>query len=364
MMKGLLSIILIIISSTLSFATKSNFSYDKTRIIDNTYPISPSTYTEIENKYGDIEVELWDKDSIRFEIEIIVHSDKEEELNEMLNMIRIDIKASSAFIMAQTNWSEDVGLFKKGFLKIDQEVSKNARYKVNYKITLPINSELSVTNKFGDIYFSKYTGKLDIELSYGNLRAHELSNVRNMKMKYGKVKIKKLPQGRISLGSVKSFDIEESNELDIESSSSEINIGEIKILSIKSSHDDINIEKISELKGTSSMSDLIVFSLKERVHLISKYGSIKIKDVDLECERLYLEGVKTDFQIDYTAFFNSSVDITLIKESSFTYHSSFILDTSEDEGSEIKRIKGSIHEHSDTKLVMKCENGYIQFDEK
>lgn len=364
-MKGLLnSIILIFITSTLSFASNSNMDYDKTKRMEHSYPLSSASLIEIENKYGDVEVEVWDKDSIRFEIEIIVHSDKEEELDGMLNMIKVDIKANSAFILATTNWSEEVGLFKKGFLKIDQEVSKNARYKVNYKITLPITSDLSINNKFGDVYLSSYHGNLDIELAYGDLRAHELSNVRDLNVKFGKVRIKKMPQGRVTLGSVKSFNIDEARELEIESSSSEINIGEIEILTIKSSHDEIDIEKVKELKGTSSMSDITVQELSSKTHLLTRYGSVRFKDIDIDAERLYLEGVKTDFQFDYSVFFKCNVDITLKEESSFTYHSSFKLESSVDEGDEVKRIKGFIHEDSDTKLVMKCENGYIQFDEK
>jgi len=355
-------LLLVLVLQTPFLIASDTFSSDKTKRIVKTFELNENTYVEIDNKYGDIEVEIWDKDSIKFEIEIIAHSDDEEELDEMLDVIEIDLKASSSFIVVQTNWSNDIGIFKKGFLKINQEVSNNVRYKVNYHIKLPAGIDLDITNSFGNIFLSDYIGKLEVDLAYGDLRAHNISNLKQLKVKSGKVKVKELSKGRVILNSVKPFDIEKASELTIESSSSDIRIEEIEKLSIKSNHDDISIDNVKELSGNLSMSDLIIEELGEKINTISKYGTITIKNISSLKDNTYLEGTKTDFKLKFNPRIAMNLDISITEKENLTNDSFIVIKSTEKESSELWRIKGYVYQKGETELKIKCINGYVQLN--
>lgn len=335
---------------------------EKTKRIVKTYALSAATYVEIENKYGDIDVEVWDKDSIKFDILITVHSDKEDELADMLKQVQINLKATSAFVLATTDWSEEVGLFKKEILKINQKVKSNSRFTINYKIKIPERIDLSLTNKFGNIFMSNYSGKLSIDISYGDFRAHRLSNVKQFNAKYGKVKIKELNYGRIELQSVKPFDVDKCIELDMESSSSEIEIDQIKNLTINSSHDDVLIEKIESITSTSSMSDFTIANLQTKILATSKYGSFKLMNVSGGCEKITIEATKTDIEIKIPAEFAATTELLYNDNSYFTNNAGYIEVSSEVDANGYYHATGMINRDGKTEVYIKNINGYIQFD--
>jgi len=355
-------LLLALVLQTPYLIASNAFSSDKTKKIVKTFILNENTYVEVDNKYGDVEVEIWDKDSVRFEIEITAYSDDEEDLNEMLDVIEIDIMASTSFIIVQTNWSNDVGIFRQGFLKINQEVSKNVRYKINYKIKIPAGIDLDITNSFGNIFMSDYVGKLEVDLAYGDFRAHSISNLKQMKVKSGKVKVKELKQGRVKLNSVKPFDIENADNLIIESSSSDIRIEEINKLSIKSNHDDISIDIVHDLYCNLSMSDLIIKELDEKLNSISKYGSITIKNISNLDRNTFLDGYKTDFQLKFSHGFSMNLDVSITEKENLTSDSFIVIKSTEKETSELWRIKGYVYQKGETELKIKCINGYVQLN--
>jgi len=335
---------------------------EKSKKIIKSFPISQSAYVEIENKYGDVDIETWDKDSIRFEIIITVQSDKSDELESMLKLVKIDLKATNAFVLASTNWSEEVGLFKKGILKINQEISSNSKYNIHYKVKLPENIDLSITNKFGNIFMVNYAGKLTIDQSYGDFRAHRISNFKQFTCKYGKVKVKEVDYGRIDLQSVKSFDIDKCKELDVESSSSEISIGTINTLNIVSSHDEIIINKINDINGSLSMTDLSISQMNSKFQMSSKYGSIQVGNVALTCERINIESNKTDIELNLPSALKVNAEFILSEKSYFNNNTSYVETMTEVDGEGLFHSSGKINGGDQLELFIKSTNGYLQVD--
>ena len=81
-----LSLICLMILPALGSAMDENSPEEKKTLLYS-YPLNAETYVEIQNKYGNVEVDLWDKDSIEVRIEITVQSDKDEDLDEMMGLL-------------------------------------------------------------------------------------------------------------------------------------------------------------------------------------------------------------------------------------------------------------------------------------
>ena len=207
---------------------------EKTKSIQRVFSLNEESYAEIANKYGDIVIEHWDKDSIDFEIEIIARSEKQWNLEDMLDKIDVDFTSSASFVLAETKWSDNVSFFTKKGYDIKQGLGSEDKIEVNYVIRLPKWLPLEISNRFGNVFIGKHEGDLEVFVSYGDFRAREIKKGKKIEVKYGKLKVKSIVYANIILGGAKSADIDEAEELIIESSSSEIEIAHVGNLNIRS----------------------------------------------------------------------------------------------------------------------------------
>lgn len=352
-----LSIIVLSIAS--SFEGK-DMEYEKKKSVTKSFGISENTYVEIENKYGDVEIIGWDKDSVRIEVESIAFSDDNDDLEELLGMLKINFKGNSSFILAETEWQEDVGVLQKGIFQFNKEFVNNVKIEVNYKVYLPTNLDLSITNKFGDIYLTDYEGSLSIDIGYGNLRAHHLSDVNRLKAKFGKVRIKKIDKGNLNFRYAKSVNIEDAGEIVVESASSELTFEHVSDINITSRHDDITIEELDQMIGTVSYTDMYIQEITSKINIVTKSGTFIIKEISGDAEVVRLEGVNTDFRIGYSDVFFGSLEVEASEEESLSYSKTIVLESTERINKDKWIASGYVNKKGDSKLIIVCISGYLQ----
>ena len=91
--------------------------FTETKEIRKEFKVSPETRIEISNKYGKIELNSWEKDSVVIEIKIRVEEKKLSKLEDAIDAINFDFTQSGHFLIVQTL----VGQNKSG---IGKEISK------------------------------------------------------------------------------------------------------------------------------------------------------------------------------------------------------------------------------------------------
>ncbi|MFT4662038.1 MAG: hypothetical protein ACI8XB_002325 [Patiriisocius sp.] len=324
------------------------------------YALQENTYVEISNKYGDIEIATWDKDSVAIEVSLIVRSDRDIDLHEIMDRIEVNFKGNSSYVLAETNWSDDVGFFRKGVQNIKQGLKSNGNIEVNYIVHLPSNTELDIRNKFGNVFFGDFDGNLNMNIEYGDLRARKLSHVKKISLKYGKLKISEMDRGSLVLSAVKSAHIVQANDIMITSSSSEIEIDEIKTLNIDSKHDDLRIEYIDQLFGQSSLSDIKVSLIKEESRLQSKFGSIYFKEIESSASKINIDGDRTDIFMNFKPGFDGIFDIHVDEEKKLALTETMKINSREKSdvlGWNIKATEGS---GEGTAVNIVSAKGYVQ----
>ena len=62
-----------------------------------------------------------------------------------------------------------------------QTVIGSKKISVDYELWIPEDIDLTIENKFGDIYLASLTGPVSIDLSHGDLRANKVSNKLSLK---------------------------------------------------------------------------------------------------------------------------------------------------------------------------------------
>lgn len=293
--------------------------YEKTRKEGRAMTVASNVYLEIDNQYGNVEIESIGGDSLIIDVSIKVLGDDMEDVEELMDLININIRESSSFVLVETLWAEDASFFKKSFLDLSQTFGSKDLIQVDYKIKVPRNMSIEINNRFGDVYMGDHDGAVELNLSYGDFRAHKLTQVKSMKAKYGKLKVKEIGgAARLDVKFMDSVEIDEAEEVYIKSTSSEIEIEKVGKLHLNCNHDEIRVEEAGEVTGTISLSDLEIDELTEKLDLTTKYGEVHLRNVDSAVTLVNIEGAYTDFQIGFDPTFSSKYTVQITENREFS----------------------------------------------
>lgn len=168
---------------------------------------------------------------------------------------------------------------------------------INLTITLPERAKLNINNKYGDVSFEKnFKGNLQLTLAYGNLNAGDLPPFANLNLQSGKAFIGTVQNGRIAL-KYGVLNLRSADRLYLESSSSEINIDEIKDLDVDSRNDDFDIITAYALTGKTSLSKVFVQEMRQKARLEMQGGSFKVRTLKPSFEWIDIQSKSTDIKI-------------------------------------------------------------------
>lgn len=293
---GTLLICLIFYGS--SFA--GGFDDKVSKNIERTFKVPDSRNLSVTNKYGPIIINNWDKDSIRIEIELTAYGKNYNAARKTMNRVDFDFDESRQYLNISTVLDRSSGFFTEVWNSIgdySKTLLSQNRLKVEYKVFIPNDLELTLINKYGDIYFEDYEGNCNIDLSYGNLMAQRFFNRCDIKVGYGTITIKEIKDGYLD---IKASDvrIEKIRSAEINSSSSEIEIIEASLLRIESSNDrEYKIRQAESILGKSSFSRIEVGRISDDINLDMSYGGITLNELDPSASRILLRAKTTDIQL-------------------------------------------------------------------
>lgn len=322
---------------------------EKSRKLSKSFLLGSSTEIEIYNKYGNIHLVTWEKDSVHFDIELSVKGPKQSKVDKTFDFIDFDFQSTKYYVIAQTNFEgssfwNDVGDLTGTIF------SSNTKTKIDYTVYLPKKATLKVVNKYGNIYTTDHTGELTIELSNGDLKAHHLSGKTNIKTDFGNCNIHQIDDGKLNIN-YGEFYLEESKKLNIQSKSAEIHLTEVELLEIDSKRDKYLITHLGEIKGTTYFSRINIDELSQILSLSTKYGDIDIDKFSDDLNSFDLKSINSDVILHFTDNKQYTLDMT-VNEETKVYYSADITDIKTKNLEEEKQIKVNCTIGSNTKQII------------
>ncbi|MEA3317800.1 MAG: hypothetical protein U9R54_07570, partial [Bacteroidota bacterium] len=162
------SIILVLINVLLlSSVYSANEEYSKT--LHKEYKADKNTLLVVENKYGEVNINNWDKNQIFIDVEITVEESKQEEAKELLKYITVNFSKEGNTIKAITNI--DSKFFKGSLFSFGNNAKE---FSIDYEIKTPKNINLNLENKYGDAFINEISGHVKLRIKYGNIRINKL----------------------------------------------------------------------------------------------------------------------------------------------------------------------------------------------
>lgn len=357
-----LKIILLFVLGVWLIPTVVLGQFTETKEIQKQFKVSPKTRIEISNKYGKIELNTWDKDSVVIEIKIKVEEKKLSKLEKAIDAIDFDFTQSQHFLIVRTKVGQNKSGFQKEVLKFKETVFQSGgNITIDYIIWLPDSNELKVENKFGDIYIGDYKGDVEINLSNGNLKSHDFDGKLNLILNFADATINTINTAVLDCNFSELY-IKKAESLRIKSKSTKFEILKIKELDADSRRDNFRIRLAEAVEARGSFSNFRLNELTDRLNLRVDYGDLDIEKIAADFSNIFIESKSTDINLYFDEKSEFDFEITHSKtELDFCREIEIDEKTTIDEKEKKMKLFGYFggKNENKTKLNIKANSGEI-----
>ncbi len=340
-------------------------TFERGRKESRSFKLYDRTSLEINNKYGNVHLFNWDKDSVKIEIDLKVRANKESKVDKIFDYIDFEFSDSRYYIIAHTTFRQNLGGFWSELSDLANTVfSGNNKAQIDYNVYLPSNINVKLENKFGNIYCTNREGKFEVSLSNGDLRANKLNGETELNLSFGNVGINHIENGKL-IGSYVDMDLSSAVELFVESKSSTYNFEKIGVLNLKSRRDKFYIDEITSISGETSFSYLSIKRFSNYLRLTTEYGEVKLKGVKPGFKMVELNSKYSDIIMQLSNMVNCNVDLNhtestgLILPDTFKGKSKSIID--EKEGTANTKGYFGNKEEAEAEIKINIKSGSVSF---
>ncbi len=277
--------------------------------------VEKNVEVRLTNKYGKINILAWDKDSIKLTVDISAVAKSKDEAEKILQRIQVQPVFDERYFILTTEIIEKQGSgavsqLIDNILDKSKEAIDKSNVEINITILLPEMAKLILNNKYGDINFERnFKGSLQLTLAYGNVQANELPPLSSLNLQSSKAFITNFKSGRISV-KFGELNLRNVDRLYLESSTSMVNIYEIKDLDMDSRNDELDIANIYSITGKSSFSKISIQDMRQKARLEMQAGSFKVRTLKSSFEWLDIQSKSTDIRITPEENLAYQLDIT------------------------------------------------------
>ncbi len=351
--------------------TSWKVEYQAVRDVHKTFSVSEGVTVKVNNKHGDIDVRVWNKNEVSFDIAIIANSSDEDAAEKFVEDTEIRFKQNGNLVSAET----DAAKMKENKYWWNKWKNKNQSFEINYTISIPENSKVDFTNKYGDIILPDYDGDVEIELSYGNIEAGELKGNVDLQMKYSDASIDATGNANFNL-SYSDIKVNSCDNVDILSIYSEITIvtaadiksktkygeyrlGDIGNLTNDGGYDEFSIKKARKIDIDAKYTDVSVDALEVGFDLKTHYGEIEIENISSAFSGGAIDSKYTDIDLGFLGDY--SIDMTG-QYTDIDLPSNLTTSQMTKDGKE-KRVKGYVGSSSAALLRATMNYGSLEIDD-
>ena len=296
--KKIIYITLILISNNILAQKKLNKEIKETHTLINEGALF------LDNKYGDVYINGWDKNIIEIVVNVEVEGKNIEKAKALLSRINPEITATNKKVLVKSKiLKKETNLFNKYINKTDRFNVEKIKTSINYIVSLPKDAEVEILNKYGDVIISDWNGKLKVDVEHGDIRIMDSITHSKLSIKYGVLKAQTLYDSSVILKGATFYGYN-SNTLKIDSNGSEINLENINSLELYSSKDKIEVGQLNTSFGTIKYSTILINNLNKKVNFNINLAELKIKklnsiepiiNINQESSEVYINISNTSF---------------------------------------------------------------------
>jgi hypothetical protein len=166
---------------------------DKKKTISKSYTVTKEDKLEIENSFGNVVINTWDKNEIKVDVEIGAKANTEEKAQDMLDEIEVSNHQSGHTISFKT----DVGDINNHG-KHNKNNDDDRKFYIDYTVYMPAANPLQIENSFGKIKVPNINGQVSLTSKFGGLTAGKLVDVDEIDVEFGTAEIGSVHNGEVT----------------------------------------------------------------------------------------------------------------------------------------------------------------------
>lgn len=278
------------------------FRQDFEKTYAESFNVDGDGSVRLENRYGEIRVETWDRDEVKIDVRIKVSASDQEDADKTFDRIRIDFTSSGNSASATTSIGDRKskgGLIEKIFSGDWGWGNGNSNdYKIYYEVKMPASADLTTAAKYCDVELPDLSGNTDLSVGYGDLYAGDLTGERHsLSVSYGSARVGSLV-GRAEIRMRYSEGtLSEGGDIRYDGRYSEFRMGDVGDLNLNIGYEDIEIESAREIRMDGNYNDVEV----DRVETLIIDGNYNDWEVNLVEKELEVDASYGDLAIDRLA---------------------------------------------------------------
>lgn len=278
-----------------AFASLAKDQDEKKKYVEKTFTVTSTTELKVDNKFGKIEINSWEKNEFSVKVEVIGKGRSEERTQRILDAISIDIREGQTEVIFET--------------EIENTKNKNEEgYEVNYTIFMPVENPLEIKNKFGDVSMGDREGNLKLDVSYGSIKVKNVEGMTEVKLSFGSGSLGRLQESDFIVKYSK-IEIESATQLDLEQGFSDIELGEVDDLELESKYGKVEIEKAGKIDADVHFSGFEIEELTGSLELECSYlGKFTIERLANTFTLVDIDGKFGSYEIGLEDGMNADID--------------------------------------------------------
>lgn len=283
--------------------------YSEKREQGKSFKLKSGTVIQLTNKYGNINVMPWEKDSVRIEVSMAAQSKQAAKVVKILSSIDCEMMATANSISARTVFYDNSTTFWKDVVSYaGQVINTSNNLQINYTVYMPVTYDIKIENKFGNIYMDSHSGNADITLSNGDLQARNFTGGLKLKLEFGSANFQDAGEAQLSIN-YSDLTARKINSLSLNSRSSTVDIEDAATIEITSIRDKIVVKSCSSLNGEASFTRIRINELESASTMTTKYGELRLNSVTKNFRVINIRSEYTDVFLGFNPSDSYSMDL-------------------------------------------------------
>lgn len=300
-----------------------------TKEIHESFEVNPDALLGIQNKYGNITITTWNRNTIAVDVLIKVKTSSDSKGQTFLEGVKVDFSSTKSKVGMKTvypdqensswwsswwNNSNNIDFEVYYTIKAPEGISTNLVNKYGTISQASIGGSSKVTNKYGDILFDNVGGNVTLNLGYGKAKITKARNV-EVEIKNSTLSIGTCGDIRMT-SKYSNFNFGNCGDMYLDSKYDEFTIGSAGKIVNDGKFDDFKIGEAESLNIDTKNTTVVIEKLSRGCKGDTKHGSIQVKSTGPDFEYISIDSKYTDYKfgIDsdfYLKFIGDHSDLSI-----------------------------------------------------
>lgn len=327
-----------------TYARGEEFSSDKKKEISKSFAIKAKDQLYVDNRYGNITINHWNKNEISILVRIEVKAGSDKRVEEIMERISINIDHSGNTVSAITS------------LKNLNMNGNNERMNIHYFISMPSTLESSLTLRYGNISMpTENQGKCNIELKYGNIKAGDFTADLSINGAYSNIELGNLTNAQMNIAYCGKAVFRNANIINISSKYSNIEAGDINSLQLEKKYGNLTAHNINKASIEMKYSNANIRSIQQELKARTDYGTIDVEKVSANFTTIQASAKYGNLNLRIPSSTSFSVEAVRMKYGNVSIQGFDVTTLLPDENENIQKkgekIRATINNGSNSKVI-------------